>query len=472
MSEPSYSLTLLLDLYELTMAYGYWKLGMAEREAVFQLTYRKGPFGGPYAIAAGLETLIQCLRDFQFDDSDIAYLRTLKNAEGGSLFEGDFLQEMCTLRLSCDLDAMPEGTVVFPKEPLVRVQGPLLQVQILESIILNVINFQTLIATKARRVTRAADPQPVIEFGMRRAQGIDGALSASRAAFIGGCESTSNTLAGKLFDIPVRGTHAHSWVMAFDSEKESFEAYARVMPDNCILLVDTYNTLQGVRNAIAVGHALRQEGKRLLGIRLDSGDLTTLSLQSRQLLDEAGFTDTIILASNELDENVISDCKQKGAAIDTWGVGTRLVTGREQPALDGVYKLSAIRDASGQWHDKAKKTDEKEKVSDPGILQVRRYNQNGKAIADVLYDTRYGITEPCEAFDVADEQRLLPANLQGQDLLAPIMRGGKIVYHFPTLREIQTHMRRETQALPVEAGKTYYVGREAALQGLKDHFRG
>jgi nicotinate phosphoribosyltransferase len=458
------------------MAYGYWKLGMAEREAVFHLTFRKGPFGGPYAIAAGLETLIQCLRDFRFDNSDIAYLRTLKNAEDGPLFEEKFLCELHALRLSCDLDAMPEGTIVFPKEPLVRVQGPLLQAQILESIVLNVINFQTLIATKARRVARAAHPQPVIEFGMRRAQGVDGALSASRAAFIGGCESTSNTLAGKLFDIPVRGTHAHSWVMAFDNERESFDAYARVMPDNCILLVDTYNTLQGVKNAIAVGHALRQEGKRLLGIRLDSGDLTTLSLQSRQLLDEAGFTETLILASNELDENAIAACKKRGGVVDVWGVGTRLVTGHEQPALDGVYKLSAIRDASGQWHDKAKKTDEKGKVSDPGILQVRRYLDNGKAIADVLYDTRHGLPDPCEAFSTAGEKRIFSGGLHNQglqtwDLLVPVLREGKVVYRFPPLRETQAHMQQETQALPEEAGKTYYMGLEASLHNLKEHLR-
>ena len=276
---------------------------------------------------------------------DTAYLAGLKGNDGRPLFEPAFLDYLCRLEPACDIDAVPEGTVVFPQEPLVRVRGPLLQAQLLETALLNIINFQTLVATKAARLVLAARGEPVLEFGLRRAQGIDGALSASRAAYIGGCEATSNVLAGQLFDIPVRGTHAHSWVMCHDDELTAFREYARVMPNNCVFLVDTYDTLQGVRHAVTVGQELRRQGHELIGIRLDSGDLASLSIEARKILDEGGFPRAAIVASNDLDEQIIETLKQQGARISVWGVGTRLVTGYDDPALGGVYKLSAIRDA-------------------------------------------------------------------------------------------------------------------------------
>jgi nicotinate phosphoribosyltransferase len=266
-------LALLTDLYQLTMAYGYWKLGKSEQQVVFHLFFRRPPFNGGYAIAAGLAQALDYVEAFHFDPSDVAYLETLTGNDGAPLFEPEFLRYLADLRLTCNIEAMAEGTVAFGQEPLVRVRGPMLQCQLLETALLNLINFQTLIATKASRICAAARGEPVIEFGLRRAQGIDGGLSASRAAFIGGCTATSNVLAGKLYGIPVRGTHAHSWVMSFDSESEAFEGYAQVLPNNCVFLVDTYDTLAGVRRAIVVGKQLRDRGHKLVGIRLDSGDL-------------------------------------------------------------------------------------------------------------------------------------------------------------------------------------------------------
>ncbi len=340
------SLALLTDLYEITMAYGYWKERLFDREGAFHLTFRQSPFKSGYAIACGLSYVIEYLRDLRFSDDDLQYLRTLKGNDEQPLFEDAFLDFLKQLRFTIDLWAVPEGTVVFPNEPILRVTGPLLQCQLLESSLLNMINFQTLVATKSARVCQAARGRPVIEFGLRRAQGIDGGIAAARAAYIGGCVGTSNVLAGKLFHIPVMGTHAHSWVMSFDSELDAFRAYADAMPNNCVFLVDTYDSLQGTRNAAAVGKELAAKGHKLVGIRLDSGDLAYLSIEARKILDEAGFPDAAIVASNELDEHVINSLKDQGAQINVWGVGTRLVTAYDQPALGGVYKLSALRDGS------------------------------------------------------------------------------------------------------------------------------
>ena len=290
------------------------------------------------------------------------------------------------MKFTCDVEAMPEGSVAFPYEPLLRIQGPLIQCQILESPLLNLINFPSLIATKAARLRIAAKDDQILEFGLRRAQGIDGILTASRAAYIGGCNATSNVLAGKLFGIPVKGTHSHSWVMVFDDELESFKAFAQEMPANSVFLVDTYNTLEGVKKAIEVGHWLQSIGKKLKGIRLDSGDLAELSIKSRKLLDDAGFQETFILASNELDETLISDLKRQGAQINIWGVGTNLVTSKDQPALDGVYKLSAIRNPGEPWEYKLKLSEQMIKVSNPGILQVKRFNNKNINVADMVYD--------------------------------------------------------------------------------------
>src|SRR6185436_18428573 len=338
------SLALLTDLYQLTMAYGYWKAGTWDREAVFLLHFRKPPFGSGFTIACGLAPAIEFIERFRFTGDDLEYLASLTGNDGNPLFEREFLDFLHNLELACDVDAIPEGTAVFPHEPLLRVKGPLLQAQLLETPLLNLMNFQTLIATKAARVCLAAQGEPVLEFGLRRAQGIDGAVSASRASYAGGCAATSNVLAGKLFGIPVKGTHAHSWVLSFDSELEAFDTYAEAMPNNCVFLVDTYDTLQGVRHAVEIGRRLRERGHEMVGIRLDSGDLAWLSIQARRILDEEGFPDAQILASSELDEHLIESMKLQGSRIVVWGVGTRLVTGGGDPALGGVYKLTAIRE--------------------------------------------------------------------------------------------------------------------------------
>ena len=305
MSTGCDSKALLTDLYQLTMAYGYWKTGRAEQPAVFHLFFRNNPFQGGYVVAAGLETVVEFLRRFQFSSDDLEYLATISGGDGRPIFDAGYLSYLQELTLSLDIDAIPEGTIVFPNEPLLRVRGPILQCQLLESILLNIVNFQSLIATKASRVVRAAQGDDVLEFGLRRAQGMDGAMAASRAAYVGGCAATSNVLAGRQFGIPVRGTHAHSWVMSFESERDAFRAYAESMPNNCVFLVDTYDTLEGVRHAIEIGEDLKKRGHRLAGIRLDSGDLAALSIAARQMLDDAGFVDAKIVASNDLDERLI-----------------------------------------------------------------------------------------------------------------------------------------------------------------------
>jgi len=365
---PPDSLALLTDLYELTMAYAYWKSGTADKEAVFYHSFRTPPFESGFTISCGLASALEYLNRFQFSDSDLAYLGSIRGQDGRPLFDRHFLEFLKRLRLTCDMDAVPEGTFVFPQEPLVRVQGPIIQAQILETALLNFLNFQSLIATKAARVCIAAQGDPVIEFGLRRAQGVDGGLTGSRAAYIGGCASTSNLLAGKLYGIPVAGTHAHSWVMSFDSELQAFSEFAKALPNNAVFLVDTYNSLEGVRHAVEVGRQMRARGQALAGIRLDSGDLAFLSRQARKILDDAGFTAAVIIGSNDLDEYLIESLKQQRAAIGCWGVGTRLITGYDHPALGGVYKLSAIRNANGGWDYKVKVSEQAAKITNPGIL--------------------------------------------------------------------------------------------------------
>lgn len=431
------SLVLLTDFYQLTMAYGYWKSGIHEHEAVFHHVFRKKPFQGGYAVCAGLGTLIEYLAAFKFDDDDIAYLASLLTSENKPLFESEFLTYLKNLRFSCDVDAIEEGTIIFPQAPLVRIKGPLLQCQLLESILLNIINFQTLVATRAARMCYAAKGEPIVEFGLRRAQGFDGAISASRAAYIGGCAATSNVMAGKLFGIPVRGTHAHSWIMCFPTEVEAFTTYAKALPDRCVFLVDTYNTLEGVKNAIKVAQDLKQQGFRMAGIRLDSGDLAYLSIEARKLLDAAGFQDAAIMGSNDLDEHLIANLKEQGATINTWGVGTRLATAYEQPALDGVYKLSAIRKPGEEWQYKLKLSEQSVKISTPGILQIRRYYSDHRAVADAIYDESLGIPDACIIIDPMDNthRRKIPANISHENLLQPIFRAGKLVYKIPSIEQ-------------------------------------
>jgi nicotinate phosphoribosyltransferase len=430
---------LLTDLYQLTMAYGYWKEGMREKEAVFHLTFRQQPFGSGYTIACGLEDAVDYLQNFRFYPDDLQYLEGLKDSEGRPLFEREFLDYLAGLVIACDVDAVPEGTVVFPHEPLLRINGPLLQCQLVETTLLNIINFQTLIATKAARICLAAEGAPVLEFGLRRAHGPDGGLAASRAAYIGGCAATSNVLAGKVFGIPVKGTHAHSWVMTFNSEFEAFTAFAKAMPANSIFLVDTYDTLQGIRHAIEVAKELRRNGHHFLGIRLDSGDLTLLSITARQLLDNAGFPEAKVFASNDLDEHIISSLHQQGARIDVWGVGTKLVTAFDQPALGGVFKLGAVRDRGAKWEYKIKLSEQAVKVSNPGMLQVRRFERDGKYFADMLYDEAEPRPQSRTIVDLADVtiRRKIPKDARAQDLLVPIFRAGQLVYERPAIHEVR-----------------------------------
>jgi nicotinate phosphoribosyltransferase len=469
-----HSLALLTDLYQLTMAYGYWKLGTADKEAVFHLNFRKHPFNGGYSIAAGLEYAIDFLQELNFTPDDLEYLATLTGNDARPLFERPFLQFLGTWRFECDVDAIPEGTVVFPHQPLVRVKGPILQAQIIETALLNIVNFQTLIATKSARLCQAARGEAILEFGLRRAQGIDGSLAATRAAFIGGCAATSNVLAGKLFGIPVKGTHAHSWVMSFESEMEAFKAYARAMPNNCVFLVDTYDTLEGTCNAVEVGRWLRSQGHEMVGIRLDSGDLAYLSIEARKILDEGGFPKAQIVASNDLDESVINSLKDQGATIAVWGVGTRLATSYDQPALGGVYKLAAIREKGGDWQYRIKLSEQTIKVSNPGILNVRRFRNEHEFIGDAIYSETLPIDGATTIVDPLDmtRRKVLPADVAREDLLVPIFRSGKLVYRSPGIAE----MRRRTaeQLAMFHAGvkrplnpHTYPVGLEKRLHDLK-----
>ncbi len=468
------SLSLLTDLYQLTMAYGYWKAGFTGKQAVYHLFFRKNPFGGGFSVAAGLESAIDYIQNFRYDSSDIDYLASLRGYDDQILFDPAFFDYLSGLKLTCDIDAVPEGSLVFPYEPLVRVSGPLIQCQLLESPLLNLINFPTLIATKAARICIAAMNDPVLEFGIRRAQGIDGALTATRSAFIGGCTATSNVCAGKLFGIPVKGTQAHSWVMVFDDEETSFQTYAAHMPNNCILLVDTYNTIEGVKKAIEVGKRLHQEGKKLIGIRLDSGDLAYLSIQSRMLLDEAGLHGVLIFASNDLDEIIIDELKKQGARIDVWAVGTRLATGGSQAALDGVYKLSAVQDPGGPWKYKLKLSEQQIKVSNPGILQVKRYFHDGYYVADAIYDILMGLPDPGIIVDPFDATKIKGLNKkwESRDLLIPVFREGKCVYETPSLAHIQMMAKKELSMLHNSSKRflnphTYVVGIEKNLYDLK-----
>jgi nicotinate phosphoribosyltransferase len=434
---------LLTDLYQLTMAAGYWKSGKAEQEAVFHLFFRNLPFAGGYAVAAGLGDGVEWLQAFRFGRAELDYLATLPGRDGRPLFEAAFLNYLGEMTWRCDVDAIPEGTVVFPHEPLLRVRGPLIQAQLVETALLNLVNFQTLIATKAARVCQAAQGQPVLEFGLRRAQGPDGAVMASRAAFIGGATATSNVLAGMKLGIPVRGTHAHSWVMAFDTELEAFEAYAAALPNNCVFLVDTYDTLDGVQHAVEVGKQLRERGHELAGVRLDSGDLAWLSIEARRILDEGGFPDAFIVASNDLDEHLIESLKLQGAKISVWGVGTQLVTGGSQPALGGVYKLGAIRNEAGGWEPRVKLSEQAAKVSNPGIQQVRRFTLNDEFCGDAIFDESKGCADPVTIIHPAEATRLktFPENATWEDLLIPVFRQGQLTTELPTLPQIQQRTR-------------------------------
>ena len=439
----------MTDLYELTMAAGYWKLGRTEERAIFTLSFRQAPFGGGFTVAAGLEGVVAFIEQFRFTPDELAHLEGLRGSDDRPLFEPAFLAYLADLRLGVDVDAVPEGTVVFPHEPLVRVTGSLLEAQLLETALLNLVNFPTLAATKAAHVTLAAGGAPVLEFGLRRAQGPDGGLTASRSAYLGGCFATSNVLAGRLFDIPVRGTHAHSWVLSFASEQEAFDAWADVMPGNAVMLVDTYDSVEGIANAIDTGRRMRERGHRLAGIRLDSGDLAYLSNRAREMLDADGFEETQIIASNDLDPETIESLQAQGARIDVWGVGTKLVTCYDQPALGGVYKLTAIQDGD-TWRTPVKVSSDTAKITVPGRLGVRRfYDADGTARADMIWDELNDLDGSRVIVDPADSHHrmTIDAAWTHKEVLVPVFRGGERVYTLPALAEARDHARHELGTL-------------------------
>jgi len=462
------SLALLTDFYELTMSYAAWRSGAAARHASFALAFRHHPYGGGFTVAAGLEQAIDLVEHLRFQPEDLAFLAAQRGADGEPLFDAGFLEALSRLEVDLDVDAVPEGTVVFPQEPVLRVEGPVIPALLLESALLSILDFQTLVATKAARVALAARGEPVLEFGLRRAQGIDGALSASRAAYLGGCSATSNTLAGRLYGIPVRGTHAHAWVMLHDDEREAFLAYARALPGNCVFLVDTYATLDGVRNAIEACRWLRSVGKEPVGIRLDSGDLAWLSIEARRLLDEAGFPAAVIMASNELDEHLIQSLHDQWAKVTVWGVGTRLVTGAGDGALGGVYKLGAVRDGpSAPWRPKLKVSEAAAKTTVPGRLQVRRYRGPDGFLADCIHDLDLGLPPAPVIVDPLDvtRRREVPAGTPGEDLLVPVFRGGRRVYQPPALEE--SRARVQAQLGGFHAGVKRFVNPHQFPVGLE-----
>ena len=438
------NLTMMTDLYQLTMMYGYFKHGMAGNEGVFDVFFRPKS-NITYAIAAGLQSVIDYINNLHFGPEDLAYLRSL------GLFDEPFLAYLSELRFTGEIYAVPEGTVVFPYEPLVRVRAPILQAQLIETALLTFVNHQTLIATKASRVCYAAEGGAVLEFGLRRAQGADAGIYGARAAVIGGCSSTSNVLAGEMFGIGVSGTHAHSWVMSFPDELSAFRAYADTFPTACLLLVDTYDTLRsGVPNAITVFRELRERGYEPMGIRLDSGDLAYLSKRARVMLDEAGFPQAKICASSDLDENVIRDLKMQGCRIDTWGVGTRLITSEDNPALGGVYKMAA-EVVDGRMVPKIKLSDNPAKVTNPGYKKLfRLYGPDGMAIADLiaLEEETLDETKPLRIFDPEHSYKnMLVEHFTARELLVPVFREGRQVYTSPSVAEIRAYARRELDTM-------------------------
>ena len=420
---------LLTDLYQLTMAQGYWECGKADTQACFHMFFRDYPFNGGYAVACGMAQLADLVDGFTFSEDDLEYLASIPAPGGGMLFKPEFIDYLRDFKLSVDIEAVAEGEIVFPYEPLVRVTGPIMECQLLETALLNCVNFETLIATKAARVCMAAEA-PVAEFGLRRAQGAAGGVWASRAAVVVGCASTSNVLAGKLFDLPVSGTHAHSWVMSFPDELSAFRAYAKAFPTNCVLLVDTYDVAQGIKNAITVGLEMRERGEKLTGIRIDSGDLSWLAKMARTMLDEAGLTDCGIVLSNDLDEYTIRSIRDEGAQVMSWGVGTKLATAYDQPSLGGVYKLSATREnGESAWIDHVKISESSAKLTTPGVLNVRRYYfEDGRIAGDMVFDTNAAVNEGEVIVDPMDGLRR--KDLSGKtwrELLIPLARAGKTV---------------------------------------------
>lgn len=484
------SLALLTDLYQITMVYALWKRGLADKEGVFHGYFRKNPFNGGFAVASGLTHTVNYLQRNRFDTSDLDALSELLTGRGNRLFEDGFLKYLSGIKLSDgNFDAVPEGTFVFPHAPMSRYQGKLSHGMLLETPWLDMNGFASLIATKACRVKIAAGTDPVLDFGLRRAQGIDGALMASWAAFVGGADATSNVLAYKLFGIPAKGTFSHAWPMSFDTgrgkrvidlrydhEYQSYLEYAQALPENCVFLVDTYGTIEGIRKAIEVCKWLREQGFEAIGIRLDSGDLAYLSKQGRRMLDRAGFKNVLIFGTNDLDEKLIFELKQKGARIAVWGVGTKMITAYDQPAMGVVWKLAAWRMPGENWNYPIKLSEDTVKVSTPGIMQVRRFAKRGHYLFDMIVNTEDAPTGDCYMIDPHDHTRrkLITRRMEFEDLLVPITRAGSIVYNVPSLAEHQARTKAQVRAFD-DGIKTivgspeyqYPVGLEEGLYRLK-----
>ncbi len=445
------NLTLLTDLYELTMMQGYFQHKDQNETVIFDAFYRATPGEGGYSVAAGLEQVIQYIKELHFSEEDIEYLAGL------GIFGRDFLDYLKDFKFTGDIYAIPEGSVIFPREPLIKVIAPIMQAQLIETAILNIINHQSLIATKAARVCYAARGDGIMEFGLRRAQGPDAGTYGARAAVIGGCIGTSNVLCGRLFDVPVKGTHAHSWIMSFPDEYTAFKTYAEMYPSACILLVDTYDTLKsGVPNAIRVFKEMREAGVPLTfyGIRLDSGDLAYLSKKARKMLDAAGFPDAVISASNDLDEFLIDSLKVQGAAITSWGVGTNLITSKDCPSFGGVYKLAAIMDKDGHFIPKIKLSENSEKVTNPGNKTIYRIyeKESGKIKADLicLADETFDENEPLLLFDPLEpwkKTKLPGGSYTMREIMIPVFRNGECCYESPKVMDIREYCRKELDTL-------------------------
>ncbi len=446
------NLTLMTDLYELTMMQGYFKNKDRNETVIFDAFYRNNPMDSGYAICAGLEQVIEYINNLHFSKEDLDYLRSL------GIFEEDFLEYLRDFRFSGDIYAIPEGSVMFPREPMVKVIAPIMEAQLVETAILNLVNHQSLIATKTSRVCYAARGDGIMEFGLRRAQGPDAGIYGARAAMIGGCIGTSNVLAGRLFDVPVKGTHAHSWIMSFPDEYTAFKTYAKLYPSACILLVDTYDTLKsGVPNAIRVFTEMRNSGIPLTfyGIRLDSGDLAYLSKKARRMLDAAGFPDAVISASNDLDEYLIDSLKVQGCKITSWGVGTHLITSKDWPSFGGVYKLAAIQDSkTGEFIPKIKLSENSEKVTNPGNKTIYRiYDaETGKIKADLicLVGETFSEDDPLVLFDPNEpwkKTKLEPGTYRMREMMVPVFRNGECVYHSPKVMDIREYCSAELDTL-------------------------
>ena len=456
------NLTLLTDLYELTMMQGYYEKGQNEK-VIFDVFFRQNPCNNGYSVCAGLDQVIDYIKNLHFTYDDVDYLRGL------GIFKEDFLHYLSGFHFSGDIYAIPEGTVVFPKEPLLKVVAPIMEAQLVETAILNIINHQSLIATKTSRIVFAANGDGIMEFGLRRAQGPDAGLYGARAAMIGGCVGTSNVLAGQMFDVPVMGTHAHSWIMSFPDEYTAFKTYAEMYPDNCTLLVDTYDTLKsGVPNAIRVFQEFKDAGKTLIkyGIRLDSGDLAYLSKEARKMLDEAGFPEATICASNDLDEFLLHDLKMQGAAIDSWGVGTNLITSKDCPSFGGVYKLAAIQNEEGEFVPKIKISENTEKITNPGNKTIYRiYEKASEKIKADLICFADEVIDPKQdllLFDPMDtwkKTKLAGGTYTVREILLPIFKNGECLYKSPTLKEIAAYCREEKDTLWDETKRLFYPHR-------------